>query len=84
MQIEPIEPTPEMVAFYEQRTMEHIERVRKCLELLARVSDHAPELLERARVHDASKFGPDERIAYVWLTEYHRCRRNGLYHLWAA
>ena len=38
---------------------------------------HGDELLERARVHDASKFGPEERIPYVWLTEYHRCRRNG-------
>src|SRR5262245_58118540 len=71
------EPTPEMVAFYERRTAEHIDRVRRCLELLAGVSEHADELRERARVHDASKFGPEERIPYVWLTEYHRCRRAG-------
>jgi Family of unknown function (DUF5662) len=70
-------PTPEMVASYERRTNEHIERVRRCLTLLARVTQYGEELIERAKVHDASKFGPDERIPYIWLTEYHRCRRNG-------
>jgi hypothetical protein len=66
-----------MVAFYERRTNEHIERVRRCLTLLADVTPYREELLERAKVHDASKFGPEERIPYVWLTEHHRCRRNG-------
>ena len=77
MQTDPIEPTAEMLAFYERRTNEHIERVRRCLTLLARVTGHGDELLERARAHDASKFGPEELIPYVWLTEYHRCRRGG-------
>src|SRR5262245_51061359 len=77
MRADPIEPTPEMLAFYERRTNEHIERVRRCLALLAKVTDHGEELLERARVHDASKFGPEEYVPYVWLTEYHRCRRSG-------
>lgn len=72
-----MEPTPEMLAFYERRTNQHIQRVRRCLTLLAGITDYGEELLERARVHDASKFGPEERIPYVWLTEYHRCRRNG-------
>ena len=66
-----------MLAFYERRTKEHIERVRRCLTLLAAVADYGEELIERAKVHDASKFGPEERLPYVWLTEYHRCRRNG-------
>jgi hypothetical protein len=77
MQPDPIEPTPEMLAFYERRTNEHIERVRRCLSLLSGATDYGDELIERARVHDASKFGPEERIPYVWLTEYHRCRRSG-------
>jgi Family of unknown function (DUF5662) len=72
-----VEPTPAMVAFYERRTNEHIERVRKCLALLAEITAYGEELMERARVHDASKFGPGERIPYIWLTEYHRCRRSG-------
>lgn len=77
MQADRIEPTPEMLAFYERRTSEHIERVRRCMALLAPVTNYDEELFERAKVHDASKFGPEERIPYVWLTEYHRCRRNG-------
>jgi hypothetical protein len=66
-----------MLAFYEGRTNEHIERVRRYLTLLADVAGHGEELLERAKVHDASKFSLEERIPYVWLTEYHRCRRSG-------
>lgn len=66
-----------MVAFFEWRTAEHIERVRKCLALMATVAGHAEELLQRATEHDACKFGPAERLPYIWLTEAHRCRRNG-------
>lgn len=77
MKPERVEPTPEMFAFYERRTSEHIERVRRFLVLMAQVTDHGEMLIERARVHDASKYGTEERIPYVWLTEYHRCRRNG-------
>jgi hypothetical protein len=72
-----MEPTAQMLEYYERRTHEHIERVRRCLELLAEVTAYGEELIERGRIHDASKFGPEERIPYVWLTEYHRCRRNG-------
>ena len=77
MQPNRVEPTPNMVAFYERRTAGHIERVRRCLTVLVAVTDCGAELIERARVHDASKYGPEERIPYIWLTEYHRCRRAG-------
>lgn len=66
-----------MVAFYEQRTSEHIERVRRCLAVMATVTDYADELNQRADIHDASKFGEEERVPYIWLTEFHRCRRSG-------
>ena len=71
------DPTSDMVAFYERRTNEHIERVRRCLAVMASVTEYATELWQRARVHDASKFGPEERLPYIWLTEMHRCRRSG-------
>ena len=71
------EPTPDMVAFYERRTYEHIERVRKCLTVMASITKYSDELKQRARVHDASKYGPEERVPYTWLTECHRCRRAG-------
>ncbi len=66
-----------MVAFYERRTNEHIDRVRRCLRVMAASTEHTEALSERARVHDASKFSPEERMPYIWLTEYHRCRRTG-------
>lgn len=71
------EPTAEMIAFYERRTKEHIDRVRRCLSIMAVATDYTDELNERATTHDASKFGPEERIPYIWLTEFHRCRRTG-------
>ena len=77
MQTADTDPTSEMVAFYERRTSEHIERVRRCLELMAAATQYADELIARAKVHDASKFGPEERIPYVWITEFHRCRHFG-------
>jgi hypothetical protein len=77
MQADQTKPTLEMLAFYERRTNEHIERVRRCLTLLAGVTNYGEELIERGKVHDASKSGAEERIPYVWLTEYHRRRRNG-------
>lgn len=67
-------PTREMELFYEARTKEHIGRVRKCLLFLAQGSEYREELEERAKIHDASKFWPEERIPYIWLTEFHRCR----------
>lgn len=66
-----------MVAFFERRTAEHIDRVRRCLAVMAEATDHAEALMARARVHDASKFGPEERVPYIWLTEFHRCRQRG-------
>jgi hypothetical protein len=71
------EPTSEMIAFFDRRTKEHIERVRNCLFLMATVTNYPDELKERAKVHDASKFTPPERVPYIWLTEFHRCRRSG-------
>ena len=69
------QPTPEMIAFYERRTNEHIERVRGCLLAIADATDCSDDLLERAKIHDASKFSDAEREPYIWMTEFHRCRR---------
>ena len=71
------EPTPAMIAFFERRTEEHIERVRQCLAVMASVTEFPDELYERGCIHDASKYGLEERIPYVWLTEFHRCRIAG-------
>ena len=66
-----------MHAFYERRTNEHIEQVRRCLAVMTSVTEYGDELNERARIHDASKFEVEERIPYTWLTEFYRCRRSG-------
>jgi hypothetical protein len=71
------QPTFAMIEFYERRTIAHIGRVRTCLAILADMTEYGAELLIRGQDHDASKFGPEERIPYIWLTEFHRCRRNG-------
>lgn len=71
------EPTAEMIAFFEQRTWEHIQRVRRYLELLAGVTDHAIELRQRAHLHDMSKFEEPERLGYIWITDYYRHHRRG-------
>ncbi|MGB0596549.1 MAG: DUF5662 family protein [Rubripirellula sp.] len=68
------EPTPEMVTFFERRTNEHIDRVRRCLSVMAASTEHTEALNERARLYDASKFNPAERIPYIWLNEFYRCR----------
>lgn len=71
------DPTPEMVERFEHRTREHIARVQNCLAVMAKATKHGRELLQRGREHDASKFSEEERIPYIWLTEYHRCRHSG-------
>ena len=76
------QPTPEMIEFYERRTIAHIGRVRSCLDVMAEMTEYGAELLIRGQDHDASKFESEERIPYIWLTEFHRCRRNGEYFLY--
>lgn len=73
-----VAPSPEIMERFKWRTRDHISRVAANLHRVAQVFDaHSEELSGRAKVHDASKFGPVERIAYAWLTEFHRCRRSG-------
>lgn len=73
----PAKPTAEMIAFADHRTKDHIARVTANLMQLSKVTEYGDELAKRARFHDASKFGPKERLPYVWLAEFHRHRRKG-------
>lgn len=63
-----------MIAFFERRTKEHIERVARCLNSMASATPYGAELVQRAKLHDLSKFGPEEKVPYTCLTEFHRCR----------
>jgi len=71
-------PTPEMVKNYETRTAKHIGLVAKNLQKLAKGRDNSEELLSRAESHDKSKYGKEERLPYIWLTEFHRCKNSGI------
>jgi hypothetical protein len=69
-------PTPEMVAFFERRTREHILMVSRNLTVLAK-SGYPKEIVNRGKIHDASKFASPERVPYIWLTEFHRQSQTG-------
>lgn len=70
-------PTGEMIDFFEWRTKEHIDRVARYLKVLYDNTDLGDELIERANAHDDSKYGPHERLPYIWLTEFHRRKNLG-------
>jgi hypothetical protein len=72
------DPTPAMVRNYEKRTKMHIDLVGQNLKKLHQMTDWGDELLQRASVHDRSKYGPVEKLPYIWLTEFHRCKNGGL------
>lgn len=74
---DPTDPTPEMVTSFERRTREHIDLVRRNLTALASLPGYPEAILDRGEIHDRSKFVPPERLPYIWLTEFHRRRRNG-------
>ena len=71
-------PTDAMIEDFEVRTRQHIERVAANLIKLHEATEWGAELVQRAKVHDASKYGPNERLPYIWMTEFHRCRRSGI------
>ena len=72
-------PSEDMVKFYEKRTREHIERVsNNLLSILDLPELHSEELKRRAINHDLSKYGIEERIPYIWLTEFHRCKNENI------
>lgn len=68
------QPTQKMIDHYEKRTKEHIDRVDANMSKVAASTDYKG--LEE-RKHDASKYGSEERIPYIWLTEFHRCKNEG-------
>lgn len=70
-------PTKSMIKNFEKRTNEHIARVAKCLRKMYSMM-HDEELLNRAAIHDESKFQEVEREPYVWITEFYRCKNKGI------
>lgn len=72
------EPTKEMLAFFKQRTQDHINRVVRCMHDLEGFKDLSTnELSERALIHDEDKYSDQDLILpYVWVTEYYRVKNE--------
>ena len=58
------------------RTHKHIALVGKAITKLVKVFPEFPELLDRATIHDQSKFEEPERTPYVQLTWQYKCNRE--------
>jgi hypothetical protein len=71
-------PTGKMIEFFEKRTEEHIQRVRKYLQGLEGLGNYtAAELTQRGKDHDADKYSQEKLIPYIWVTEYYRVKNSG-------
>lgn len=72
-------PKQEMINFYEKRTNDHIDRVRKNLVKMEGYRglslDH---LKDRGDRHDISKFSKIEKIPYVWLSWFYKCKKENI------
>ncbi|CAL6084225.1 Conserved_hypothetical protein [Hexamita inflata] len=71
--------TQQMIEHFQIRTKEHIDRVtRNMIALEGFQGLSQQELMQRALLHDKSKFESPEYEPYIWLTEYFRCKQSGI------
>lgn len=71
-------PTQEMTEFFVKRTKHHISLVQTHMVNLSKILPYGKELVERGAKHDESKWSEEEMIPYIWLTHYHKCKRDGI------
>lgn len=73
-----VEPTAEMVDWYEKRTKIHINNVQDAMKVIAdkREDFNRKDLENRGKIHDQSKYGEIEKPLYIWLSWYHKCKRE--------
>lgn len=67
----------EMKKFFEERTNNHINRVKKYAQ---KISDKFPELsgvVEQAKNHDSSKYESPEYESYLYITWSYKCKDDG-------
>lgn len=72
------DPTQEMTKFFVSRTKYHISLVQTHMTTLASILPHEDELMERGERHDESKWSEEEMIPYIWLTHFHKCKKDGI------
>jgi hypothetical protein len=70
--------TKEMKDWFEKRTNRHIELVRKYCKKIANYDPKRfGELVERAKVHDDSKFIEPEYTPYLFISWQYKCKDEG-------
>jgi len=75
------ELTPDMIEWFEERANRHIKLVRKYCNIISESGEYdsiADELLERAGVHDESKFKEPEYTPYIYITWHYKCKDDGI------
>ena len=73
-----MEKKKEMEDFFIARTNKHIDLVRKyCKKIADYDKDRFGELVERAKVHDDSKFKDPEKEPYIYITWKYKCKDSG-------
>lgn len=71
--------TDEMKQHYENRTNKHIGLVQKyCKKIDGLGVKGLEDIVERGKVHDASKFKEPEYTPYVYLTWDYKCKDDGV------
>lgn len=70
-------PTDDMRLLFEKRTRKHIGLVGEFCDKIADKHPEFKELLERKKVHDASKFEEPEYTPYLFVTWKYKCRKDG-------
>jgi hypothetical protein len=75
---EVMEATPEMLAWFEERTRQHIERVKKYADKIERRWIYRYfGLMKQTENHDLSKYQEPERSPYVFITWQYKCKESG-------
>lgn len=70
--------TDEMKEWFEKRTNLHISLVGKYCQKIAEKFPEYKGLVERAKVHDKSKFEEPEISPYVWITWKYKCKKDNV------
>jgi hypothetical protein len=71
------QPTDDMRLLFKKRTRRHIRLVGEFCDKIADKYPEFKELLERKKVHDASKFEEPEYTPYLFVTWKYKCKREG-------
>lgn len=67
-----------MKDWFEQRTKRHIELVKKYCIKIANQNPKFVDLINRAKIHDQSKFKEPECAAYIFISWQYKCKDDGV------